>query len=140
MKIYTLGVIAGIALMSCQTSAQKDAAAEANTQNAKDSRNDSGKDLNDEYPSFRKDAEQMIADNENTIASLRAKLDKDKTPLDNIRRQKVEALEKQNADLKSKLYGYEKERSDWLAFKEGFNRDKDKLYDAFRDFGDDMKK
>jgi Skp family chaperone for outer membrane proteins len=139
-SIYTLGLIAGIALMSCQTPAQKEEAAEANLQTAKENLATAKQDLNAEYPSFRKDADQQITDNEKEITSLRAKLDKDKTPLDNVRRQKIEDLEKQNADLRSKLYGYEKERTDWLAFKQAFNRDRDKLRDAFRDFGDDLKK
>ena len=138
--IYTLGFIAGIALLSCQTPAQKEEAAEANLQTAKDNLSTAKQELNAEYPAFRKNADQQITDNETEIASLRAKLDKDKTPLDNIRRQKIEDLEKQNANLRSKLYGYEQERTDWLAFKQTFNRDRDKLHDAFRDFGDDLKK
>lgn len=139
-SIYTLGFIAAIALVSCQTPAQKEEAAEANLQTAKENLATAKQELNAEYPSFRKDADQLINDNEKEITSLRAKLDKDKTPLDNIRRQKIEDLEKQNADLRSKLYGYEKERTDWLAFKQAFNRDRDKLHDAFRDFADDLKK
>ena len=138
--IYTLGLVAGIALVSCQTPAQKEEAAEANLQTAKENLSAAKQELNAEYPAFRKDADQQITDNEKEIASLRAKLDKGKTPIDATRRQKVEDLEKQNADLKSKLYGYEKERTDWLAFKQEFNRQKDKLHDAFRDFGDDLKK
>ena len=139
-SIYTLALMAGVALASCQTPAQKEEAAEANLQTAKDNLSASKQELNAEYPDFRKDADKQITDNEAEIALLRAKLDKDKTPLDNARRQKVEDLEKQNADLKSKLYGYEQERTDWLAFKQAFNRDKDKLRDAFRDFGNDLKK
>jgi Skp family chaperone for outer membrane proteins len=139
-SIYTLALMAGVVLASCQTPAQKEEAAEANLQTAKDNLSAAKLELNAEYPSFRKDADQQITDNETEIASLRAKLDKDKTPQDNIRRQRVEDLEKQNADLRSKLYGYEKERTDWLAFKQAFNRDKDKLKDAFRDFGNDLKK
>src|ERR1039458_4928930 len=102
-SIYTLGLIAGIALVSCQTPAQKEEAAEANLQTDKENLATAKQELNAEYPAFRKDADQQITDNEKEITSLRAKLDKDKTPLDNIRRQKIENLEKQNADLRSKL-------------------------------------
>jgi len=130
----------GVILFSCQTSAQKQEATEANLQTSRDTMGNTKPELNAEYAAFRKDADRQITDNETQIALLRAKLDKDKTPLDNIRRQKIAAMEKQNADLRSRLYGYERERTDWMAFKQGFNRDKDKLRDAFHDFGDDMKK
>lgn len=138
--IYTLGLIAGIALVSCQTPAQKEEAAKANLQTAKENLSGAKQELNAEYPTFRKDADQKITDNEIKIASLRAKLDKGKAPLDGARRQKIDNLEKQNSELRSRLYGYEQERSDWLSFKLAFNRDKDKLRDAFQDFGDDLKK
>jgi predicted nucleic acid-binding Zn-ribbon protein len=140
-SIYTLALVTGTILMSCQTPAQKEEAAETKVQSAKEDLKDAKQELNSEYPSFRKDAELQINDNDKQIASLRAKLDRPgKHPLDNARKQRIDDLEKRNADLRSRLYGYETEHSDWAAFKVKFNHDKDNLRDAFKDFGDDLKK
>ena len=147
-SIYTLALISGTILMSCQTPAQKEKEAQENVtsaqQDLKGAQQDlkgAQKDLNAEYPGFRKDAEMQIADNETRIAKLRAKLDKPgKMPLDNARKQRIDDLEKKNADLRSMLNGYETERSDWTAFKAKFNHAKDNVRDAFNDFGDDLKK
>ena len=141
-SIYTLALISGTILMSCQTPAQKEEAAETKTQATnQDLREAKQQELNAEYPAFRKDADQQITDNEKRIERLRAELDRPgKHPLDDARKQKIDDLEKRNAELRSRLYGYETERSDWTAFKIKFNHDKDNLRDAFKDFGDDLKK
>jgi len=97
--------------------------------------------LNAEYPAFKKNAEDKIAENERLIVNLKAKLaEQGKSPLDDMRRQKIEDLRKQNGDLRAELYGYEKERSDWETFKAKFNYNADKLGKAFTDFGNDLKK
>ena len=133
--------MAGLILNGCETPAQKEAAPKTNVQNAKDDLKEAKQELNAEYPAFRRDAEQQIADNEEKIAQLKVKLDKPgKHPLDNARRQKLDNLEKKNADLKAMLDGYETERSDWTAFKAKFNHAKDNVRDAFKDFGDDLNK
>jgi len=139
--IYTLALIGGTILMSCQTPAEKEKAAAENVTSAQQDLKAAQQELNAEYPGFRKDAEIQIADNETKITKLRAKLDKPgKHPLDNARKQRIDDLEKKNAELKSMLYGYETERSDWTAFKIKFNHAKDNVRDAFNDFGDDLKK
>jgi chromosome segregation ATPase len=147
ITLYTTALIAGIILTSCQTPAQKEAAAEAkvdtaqsNLNTAKTNLDTTKAELNPEYPAFRRDADQQIADNDKKISKLRAKLTDTNSPANDMRSKKIDQLEKQNADLKSRLYGYETERSDWVVFKVRFNHDKDNLNQAFTDFGDDLKK
>jgi uncharacterized protein YggE len=145
--LYTTALIAGIILASCQTPAQKEAAAETKVDSAQSNLNNAQKDLNNtqavlnpEYPAFRKDAEEQINDNDKKIAKLRSKLTDANSPANDMRSKRIDKLQKENADLRSRLYGYETERSDWVAFKVGFNHDKDNLNQAFSDFGNDMKK
>jgi hypothetical protein len=142
--IYCLAFITLVsvstALVCCQTPAQKEEDAKANVQDANNQLTDAKQEVNAEYPAFKRNAEEQIAINETHIAELRAKLsDSGKAPLDAMRKQKIDNLEKRNADLRSRLYGYETERSDWETFKDGFNREMDKLHNAFTDFGNDLK-
>ena len=127
---------------SCETPAQKQQVAQANVEGATEELQQAKQqEVNAEYPAFKKDAEIKIAGNDKQIADLRVKLAQPgKSPLDDMRRQKIDNLEKQNADLRSELYGYEKGPSDWTAFKLKFNHDEDRLHNAFRDFGNDLKK
>jgi chromosome segregation ATPase len=145
--LYTTALLIGIILAGCQTPAQKEAAAEtkidsaqSNLNNAQTDLNASKAELNPEYPAFKRDADEQIADNDKKIAKLRSKLTDSDSPANEMRSKKIDKLEKDNADLRSRLYGYEKEPSDWVAFKIAFNHDKDNLNNAFVDFGNDLKK
>ena len=144
--IYTIPLcavlMAGMILTGCQTPAQKEDAAKENVQNANEQLKDAKQEVNAEYPAFKRDAEVQINANENRIATLREKLNTSggKAPLDPMRKQRIDDLERRNAELRSRLYGYEKERSDWETFKAGFNADMHKLDNAFTDFGNDLKK
>jgi len=141
-SLYLLMLATGVALTSCQSPAQKEAAAEDKMQDAKkDMRDAKREELNKDYPAFKSDAEKEIAANDQRIAQLREKLAKPgKAPLDDARQRRINELEKRNADLKAELYGYEQERSDWETFKAKYNHDRDNVRDAFKDADDDMKK
>ena len=137
----TAAIMTGLVLNGCQTPAQKEAAAETKVEAAKDDLKVAKQELNAEYPAFRKEADEQIADNDKKIASLREKLNKPgKHPLDNARKQKIENLEKKNAELRAMLDGYESDRTDWAAFKLSFNHAKDNVRDGFKDMGEDLKK
>ena len=142
--IFTLVVtmlMAGSIFTSCDSPSQKVDDAKDKVQDAKEELKEAKQDLNAEYPAFKKDAEEEIAANDKRIAELRLKLAKPgKAPLDGLRKQRIDDLEKRNAELRRRLYGYEKEHSDWEAFKRQFKHDEDNLRDAFRDFGNDLKK
>jgi DNA repair exonuclease SbcCD ATPase subunit len=134
-------VIAGAFLASCESKEQKVENAKQNVKEAKEELKQTKQELNAEYPAFKRDAEEKILANDKRIAALREKLAKPgKAPLDDAREQRIKDLEKRNAELRRRLYDYEKEHSDWESFKRQFNHDMDNLGDAFRDFGNDLKK
>ena len=146
--IYMTAVMAGIILASCQTPAQKEEAAEvkvdsaqSDLSNAKSDLKDAKQEVNPEYPAFKRNAEEQIADNDKKIVKLRGKQDaSDNTMANNMREKRIDALEKENADLRSRLLAYETQHSDWETFKVSFNHDMDKVNKAFADFGKDLKK
>ncbi|MDB5284846.1 MAG: hypothetical protein JWO06_3921 [Bacteroidota bacterium] len=142
-SVYALAlgtIIAGMTLTSCGSKEQKLDDAKQNLQDAKEEVKVAEKQLNPEYVSYRAEEEQKITANETRITELRTKINKPgKAPLDDWRKKRIDELEQKNAELRSRLYGYEKERSDWEAFKSKFNSDMDKLGDDFRDFGKDKK-
>ena len=108
--------------------------AEANLQQAKN-------ELNPEYAAFKADAELKIAANEKRIMELNEILNKPgKLPLDERRKKKISELEEKNSRLKSRIFAYEQDRSDWETFKREFNHDMDGLGKAFEDLGKDNKK
>jgi DNA repair ATPase RecN len=107
-----------------------------NVEEAKNDLKDAKAELNAEYPTFKSDAEIRIAENETRIAELRAILNKPgKLPLDPLRKKEIDDLEERNAQLKNRLYGYENERTDWINFKNEFNRDMDEMGEAFKNLG-----
>ena len=132
--ILSLGI--GFAVAGCQTKADKDAQA---AQKSEDSltRTES----NDQYLAFKKDADREIAANDDRIAHLRARLAKTQgtAPLDDARKQKVDDLEKRNAELRASLSDYKYQSADWDTFRSKWDHDRDNLRQAFHDFGDDLK-
>lgn len=135
---FAFGVLLASAVFTaCQSKQEKVEDAKEDVQEAKEELHDAQSELNAEYPAFRTDAEAKIAANEQRIADLRAKINKGGKPLDEARAKRIQELEEKNAQLRSRLYGYEKERSDWEAFKREFNHDMDELGKSFDDVGKD---
>ena len=150
--ILTLGVatafLTGTILTGCQSSAQKEASARDNVQEAKQDLKDVRKDANaeaqelanaEEWETFKSDAELTIKNNEIRIAELRVKLNKQGTMLDPMYEKKIATLEQQNKDLKKRIEDYEKNQSDWETFKREFNHDMDELGKALKDLTVDNK-
>ena len=127
-------IIASSIFTSCESKEKK-------VEDAKQELKEAQRELNAEYPTFKTDAETKIADNEKRIAELREKLNKPgKAPLDEMRKKRIDELEEKNVVLRSRLYGYEKERSDWETFKREFNHDMESIGGAFKDLGKDNTK
>jgi len=126
-------ITAGTLLTSCQSKEQKVEDAKENVQDAKKDLNNAQNELNAEYPAYRTDAEKRIADNEERIADLKRKINTGGKPLDNARARKIQELEDRNAELRSRLYGYEKAHTDWESFKRDFNKSMDELGNSIRD-------
>lgn len=127
--IYT-AMIAVAGLYSCGSNENK------SVEEAKEELNEAQQELNEEYSSFKIEAEMKIAGNEQRIAELRVKLNEPgKAPFDELRKQRIDNLEQQNADLRTKLDAYEKDHSDWETFKREFNHDMEGIGKAFEDLG-----
>ena len=125
---------------SCESKQQKVEDAQQNLQDAKQNLRDAKNELNNEYPAFRQAEEREINDNENRIAELKRKINTGGKPLDKDRADRIQKLEDRNAELRSRLYGYEKTRSDWQTFKNDFKRDMDEFGNAIRNFPDSVKR
>ena len=94
-----------------------------------------GQALNAEYPAFKINAEQQIADNDKRIADFRLRPNRpDNNSQNDVRNQMMDDIEKKNLDLRKRLFGYEKLNVDWIVFKRDFNHDMGDLQNALRDF------
>ncbi len=134
-------IVSGGIFTSCDSKEKKMDDAKEEMQDAKEDMKDAAQDLNPEYNSFKTDAEMRIDANDQRIADMQAKLNEPgKKPLDDARVKRIAELKEKNAELRSRLYGYEKERSDWESFKREFNHDMDELGNAFKDLGENNAK
>jgi len=131
-------ILAIISLTSCDTNNKM--TGEEKVDQTNDDVNESQKELNAEYPAFKTNADEKIAANEKRIVELRVKLNEPgKAPFDETRKKRIDKLEQQNTDLRNSLDTYEKENSDWEAFKREFNHDMEGIGKAFEDLGDNNK-
>lgn len=132
-------MLAAFVLTSCESKQEKVADAQEDVQEAKEELQEAKAELNPEYATYRTEAEARIKMNEERIATLRKNIGAGGKPLDGERAKRIDELEEKNAQLRSRLYGYEQERSDWESFKREFNRDMDEMGTAFENLGKDNK-
>ncbi|MGE0638518.1 MAG: hypothetical protein AB7P01_18905 [Bacteroidia bacterium] len=150
--IYTLSIatlLGGIIFTSCQSSEQKQDAAEEKVQDAKEDLKEARKDANaeaqktatsEEWTTFRNESQEKIWANEKHIAELKVKMNKPGKLLDAAYAKKIDSLEEKNRALKRRMDAYEKSQSDWETFKREFNHDMDELGKALNDLTVDNKK
>ena len=134
--------IPGAILMSCKSSTQKAEDAKENVQDAREDLKDAKQEATtavvkaaneQEWKAFKIDADAKIKQNELSISELKTKLKKPGKGLDEVDKLRIDALEKRNDDLKSRMNDYEKNQTDWVSFTRDFNRDNDDLGIALRD-------
>jgi hypothetical protein len=139
--IYTIALMASISCAYGQTPAQNETKAEDKLDTKKSEVKQAQRELDAAYIPFKKDAEVQIKANDEAIKELRRNLVKPgRSAANDDSKKKIDALEDRNVELRSRLYTYEAERSDWEAFRIKFNHDRDDLHKAVKDFGKDMKK
>lgn len=150
--IFILSVATSVALgailTGCQSSAQKEKAAQDKVQEAKQDLNAVQHDIStearkvataEEWKEFKIKTEEMISNNEKSIAELKAKIKRTGKTLDAMRENKIDKLEQLNRDLKARLEAYEKDQSDWESFKDEFNHDMEAFGKALKDLTVDNK-
>lgn len=144
----TITLMAGIIFTGCQTTAQKQDAAQAKVKDARQDLNEAKQDANaigqelataEEWATFRSESEVRIKDNEVRIAELKAKMKKPGEVFDEMYAKKIDNLELQNREMRTRLTAYEKSQTNWETFKREFNHDMDELGKALKDLTVDNK-
>lgn len=145
----TITLMAGTIFTSCQSSVQKQDAAQAKVQDARQDLNEAQKDANaigqelataEEWATFKSESEVKIRDNEVRITELNVKMKKPGETFDELYAKKIANLELQNKEMRTRLIEYEKSQSNWETFKREFNHDMDELGKALKDLTVDNKK
>lgn len=130
-------------LSGCQTAAEKEAAAENKVENAQENLQEAKeetlteaqKEANDaEWKIFKNNAETTIKNNEIRISALRVKMTQSGKKMDAVYASKIDAMELQNRNLKTRIDAYDKERGNWSSFKTEFGKDMDELGAALTGF------
>ena len=147
--VATSVFIAGTIFTSCQSSTQKQEAAQLKVKEAREDLNSAKKEANEavqivataeEWKTFKSESELKINANEIRISELKVKMNKPGEILDPLYANKIATLEQQNKDLRAKLYAYEKSQSNWESFKREFNSDMDAIGEAFKTLTVDNKR
>jgi chromosome segregation ATPase len=142
-------IVSGVFITSCQTPSEKVADAKANVVAAKEDLKDMQKEAstaameeanNEEWQLFKMESEAKIRENEVSITQLKAKMKTSGKNLDSMFEKNIEALEEKNKSLNAKIESYDKNRSDWEAFKREFNHDMEEFGNAFKDLTVNNKK
>ncbi len=94
----------------------------------------------EEWKLFKAESEVRIKNNDLRIAELKAKMKTKKKMHDAFYANRIDELEQQNKHMTMRIDVYEKNHSDWEAFKQEFNHDMDGLGDALKNFTTSGKK
>lgn len=105
----------------------------SDTKTAKPIATESGKST-EEYQKFKRESIDKMSENDMRIAELRKEKSSDDKEVKARYDKKIDALEKRNQELKTKLTNYKYEKSNWQTFKQEFKHDLDGLGNAFKDF------
>lgn len=95
----------------------KRSASEEDRKNAKDQ----------DWTSFKAEAESKIQANETTIADMQAKAKANKNVFNLVYTKELESIATTNGNLRRRLLDYIKDDANWEAFKREFNQDADKI-------------
>lgn len=145
----TIALMAGVFFTSCQSTAQKQDAAQAKVQEARQDLNAAKQDANaigqelataEEWAAFKSESEVKIRDNEVRINELTVRMNKPGETFDELYAKKIANLELQNKEMRTRLTAYEKSQTNWESFKREFNHDMDELGKALKDLTVDNKK
>jgi outer membrane murein-binding lipoprotein Lpp len=147
-RTLAVAIIAGGIFTGCMSQAQKDEAARAKVENAREDLNEAKVEANrvalktataEEWRIFKNESELKIKENEVRVAELKVQLNKPGTLLDPLYVKRIDTLEEQNSGMRTRIVIYENNRSDWETFKREFNHDMDALGKALKDVFTDNK-
>ncbi|MFO7657526.1 MAG: hypothetical protein R6W78_10695 [Bacteroidales bacterium] len=144
----TIAFVAGTIFTSCQSTSQKQEAAQADVRDARQDLNEAQRDAieldrevasAEQWTIFQRDSEAKIRDNEVRITELNAKMKEPGVTFDEVYSKRIDNLEFQNKEMRTRLTDYEKNQSNWESFKREFNHDMDELGKALKDLTVDNK-
>jgi len=103
--IYTIVLMGATILAHGQSPAQKEVIARDNVQAAEENLKVAKQQLVDTYPAFRKDAEDQIKANDESITCLKENMVKPrKSAANDAAKKEIDKLEDRNDDLRNRLY------------------------------------
>jgi outer membrane murein-binding lipoprotein Lpp len=147
-RTLAMAIIAGGIFTGCMSQAQKEEAARAKVENARNDLNEAKVEAKvvaqktataEEWRIFKSESDIKIKDNDVRIAELKVQLNKPGTLLDPLYVKRIETLEEQNNGMRNRIIIYEKNQSNWETFKREFNQDMDALGKALKDVFTDNK-
>lgn len=94
----------------------------------------------EEWKLFKAESEVRIKNNDIRIAELKTKMNTKGKMHDAFYANRIDELEQQNKHMTMRIDVYEKNHSDWEAFKQEFNHDMDGLGEALKNFTTSGKK
>jgi predicted RNase H-like nuclease (RuvC/YqgF family) len=141
-RTLAVAIIAGGMFTGCMSQAQKEEAARAKVEDAREDLNDAKVEANrvalktataEEWRIFKNESDLKFKENEARIAELRVQLNRSGTTLDHVYAQRIETLEEKNRGMRNRMTVYENNKSDWETFKREFTRDMEALGNSFKD-------
>ena len=139
LTFATVGVLSGTVYTGCtDTSAKKVEDAKEQVDVANEDLKAAKAKFDDEFHTFKLESEQKISANEKSIDALEVKMDKAGPKAKTKYGNKIADLKVKNHELKEKIEDYNHEGKDsWERFKDGFNREMDKITLALKDLTTD---
>lgn len=136
--VYMLGIItilAGLTLVSCKPSTEKEKEAEENLEEANEDFIEAKKAATaEEWEAFKVSGDSIIKKNNERIAELKLKIKRTGKAIDAEYEKSINALEQKNKDLKVKMEVYKNDTNDdWQSFKREFNHDIQEIGQALKD-------
>ena len=148
-SIFMLALIAGSLFVSCKNNEEKKA-------DAVDGVVEASKDLNDvnaeiknealtkandqEWQTYKMEANKTIAENETRILELQKAINKPGNTFDATYKKSINDLNDRNTSLKNRIADYENNQTDWESFKREFNSDMDGIGKALKNITVNNKK
>ena len=133
IKLTVLAFLGCGLLSNCNTPAQKVENAQDGVAKAEADLNKANEEYLADIENYKKEAALKIEANNKSIADFNARMANEKAEAKADYKDKINAIEQKNSDLKKKMEGYQAQGKDqWDKFKTEFSRDMDELGTAFK--------
>jgi predicted nucleic acid-binding Zn-ribbon protein len=119
--------------LSCNSPERKVENAKQDLKEAKAELSQEQKDSVENFLNFKRESEERIFANEQTIQAYKDRMKTDKRKIKKADQKRIDELEQRNIDMRKKIEDYQANGKDnWEAFKQEFNHDMDDLGKALK--------